>query len=116
MDTFIRKYSKEEGAITEEATLSIQGTVDQKSLDGTLAEVSTQSVGGRLAKLLDFCEKHHGGYTLKSLIRKFSSVFTRYYGEIYKYAKASHPDAASTMLQTHGMIKELKNTFSKYAP
>ena len=112
----MRKYSKEEGAITEEATLSIQGTVDVKALEGTLAEVSTQSVGGRLAKLLDFCEKKHGGYTLKSLIRKFSSVFTRYYGEIYKYAKSNHPDAASTMLQTHGMIKELKNTFSKYTP
>lgn len=112
----MKKYFKEEGAITEEATLSIQGTVEVKILEGTLAEVSTQSVGGKLAKLLDFCEKQHGGYTLKSLIRKFSSVFTKYYGEIYKYVKANHPDAASTMLQTHGMIKELKNTFSKYNP
>lgn len=32
LDTFVRKYSKEEGAITEEATLSIQGTVDLKAL------------------------------------------------------------------------------------
>ena len=76
----MRKYSKEEGAITEEATLSIQGTVDLKALENTLLEVSTQSVGARLARLLDFCEKNHGGYSLKSLIRKFSSVFTRYYG------------------------------------
>ena len=112
----MRKYSKEEGAITEEATLSIQGSVDLKALENVLTEVATQSVGGKLAKLLDFCERNHGGYTLKSLIRKFSSVFTRYYGEIYKYAKSNHPDAASTMLQTHGMIKELKNTFSKYTP
>ena len=51
-----------------------------KALEGTLSEVSIQSVGGKLAKLLDFCERAHGGYTLKSLIRKFSSVFTRYYG------------------------------------
>ena len=80
LDAFMRKYSKEEGAITEEVTLSIQGAVDMKALEATLAEVAPQSVGGRLAKLLDFCEKQHNGYTLKSLIRKFSSVFTRYYG------------------------------------
>jgi len=51
----MRKYSKEEGAITEEATLSIQGTVDVKTLESMLSEVSTQSVGGKLAKVLDFC-------------------------------------------------------------
>lgn len=79
-------------------------------------EVSPQAIGGRLAKLLDFCEKTHSGYSLKSLVRKFSNLFTRYYGEIYKYSKANHPDAASTMLQTHSMIKELKATFSKYTP
>jgi hypothetical protein len=116
LDLFVRKYTKEEGEITEEAVLSIQGTVDMKVLEGTLAEVSTQNVGSRLAKLLDFCERNHGGYSLKTLIRKFSNNFTRYYGEIYKYTKGHRPDAASTMLQTHGMIKELKNTFSKYGP
>lgn len=32
LDGFMKKYFKEEGAITEEATLSIQGTVDVKIL------------------------------------------------------------------------------------
>jgi hypothetical protein len=116
LDTFIRKYAKEEGAIAEESSLSIQGVVDAKALEATLSEVAPQTIGGRLAKLLDFCEKSHSGYSLKSLVRKFTNIFTRYYGEIYKYSKANHPDAASTMLQTHSMIKELKATFSKYAP
>jgi hypothetical protein len=55
LDTFIRKYCKEEGAITEESSLSIQGVVDAKVLESTLSEVSPQTVGGRLGKLLDFC-------------------------------------------------------------
>jgi len=54
LDSFIRKFCKEEGAITEEASLSIQGTVDAKSLEATLNEVSTQAIGGRLTKLLDY--------------------------------------------------------------
>lgn len=81
-----------------------------------MSEVAPGSIGGRLAKLLDFCEKAHSGYSLKALVRKFAGTFTRYYGEIYKFAKANHPDAASTMLQTHSMIKELKGTFTKYNP
>ena len=55
LDTFIRKYCKEEGGITEESSFSIQGIVDPKILESTLNEVSPQAVGGRLAKLLDFC-------------------------------------------------------------
>lgn len=55
LDAFIRKYCKEEGAIAEESSLSIQGVVDTRALEATLAEVAPQAIGGRLAKLLDYC-------------------------------------------------------------
>jgi len=48
----VRKYGKEEGTISEEASLSIQGNVDVKTLEATLAEVASQSIASRLAKLL----------------------------------------------------------------
>ena len=80
IDVFIKKHFKEEGNISEEQSLSIQGAVDIKTLEATLVEVSPQTISSKLYKLLEFCEKNHSGYSLKSLIRKFSNIFTKYYG------------------------------------
>lgn len=80
MQGFIKKYGKEEGAISEEASLSIQGNVDVHTLEATLGEVASQSIGGRLARLLEYCEKNHSGFCLKAVIRKFFYTFNKYYG------------------------------------
>ena len=76
--------------------------------------MAAQALPPRLAKLLEYCEKTHSGFSLKAVVRKFFYTFNRYYAEIYKYAKGSQPELASTMLPTHSMMKELKATFAKY--
>ena len=38
----------------------------------------------------------------------------KYYNEIYKYIKNNHPEDVSLMLQPHNMMKEIKNSLSKF--
>jgi molecular chaperone GrpE (heat shock protein) len=71
LETFIRKYGSSED--TSEEGFSIQGGVDQKSIDGLINDLSGQSLTVSLNKLSVFCEKQYTGYSLKSLLKKFMS-------------------------------------------
>jgi hypothetical protein len=41
--------------MSEEGGLTLTGNVEARLLEGTLAEVGTQGIGGRLGKLLEHC-------------------------------------------------------------
>ena len=83
----------------------ISGNIDPNDVESSLMEVAPSKIGGKLTKFLNNCEKSLTGYSLKTVVKRFSIIFGKYYGEIYKYAKGNHAGIASTMLQTHSMIK-----------
>ena len=105
LDIFVRKYCKFLQNGTEENNFMISASVDPKEMESTLMEVAANQIGRKLTKFLNNSEQSLTGYSLKVLVRRFSSVFSKYYGQIYKYAKGNHAAMASTMLQTHSMIK-----------
>lgn len=116
VDGFIRKHCKQSEAfsITEETSLSIQGTVDIKTIESTTNDLSNASVSPKLQKILEFCERQFSGYSLKLVLKKFMGIFMKYYNEIYKYLKSNHGELVNGMLQPHNMMKEIKNAFAKY--
>ena len=91
LDLFLTKYCKEEQGINEEGIFQISKNIDPKVIDGLINDLSGQPLVSGLQKLVSFCEKKYSGYSLKSLLKKFFSVFMKYYTEIYKHIKSNHP-------------------------
>lgn len=58
----------------------ISASVDPKEMESTLMEVAANQIGRKLTKFLNNSEQSLTGYSLKVLVRRFSSVFSKYYG------------------------------------
>ena len=114
VDSFIKKYCKDEGMTGEESTISVQGVVDKKVVEAIISDLSSNNFNNRLQKYIEFTEKTFSGYSLKTNLKKFMGLFMKYYNEIYKYIKNNHPEDVSLMLQPHNMMKEIKNCLSKF--
>ena len=92
----------------------MQGVVDKKVIEAIISDLSSNNFNNRLQKYIEFTEKTFSGYSLKTTLKKFMGLFMKYYNEIYKYIKNNHQDDVSLMLQPHNMMKEIKNSLSKF--